>query len=155
LGNARERILELLGSAVRLIGSEYAPAEGDGNFNVTMRTPPGTSLDATDRAAQQLEDALTRLPAVVAVFSSVSAAGTGFGGRDSRANISVQLVPKGERDRSISEVISEVRQSSRQVPNTTTSTSVSNAFGGGGGGGNVSMNVIGPDVDVVSGLAPQ
>jgi HAE1 family hydrophobic/amphiphilic exporter-1 len=149
----------LVGTAVfllqaRLIGSEYAPAEDDGNFNVNMRTPPGTSLDATDRAAQQLEDAIMRIPETVAVFTSVTAGGSGFGGGDSRASMSVQLVPKGERNRAVFDVMNEVRSTGRQIPNTTTSASVSSPLGG-GGGNNVTMNVVGPDVDVVTGLAPQ
>jgi HAE1 family hydrophobic/amphiphilic exporter-1 len=137
----------------RMIGSEYTPAEDDGNFQVTMRTPPGTSLEAVDRSARLLEDAITAIPEVQAVFTSVSAGGSGMGGGDSRANVSVQLSSKTERNRSVFEVMNEVRQLGRQVPNATTSASQSSSLPG-GGGSNVSINVVGPDADVVTGLAP-
>src|SRR5947208_10127598 len=94
-----------------------------------------------------------RIPEVVAVFSSVTAGGSGIGGGDSRANISVQLVPKGERNRSVFDIIGEVRQLGRQVPNTTTNASASSPLGV-GGGSNIPINIVGPDVDVVTGLAP-
>jgi HAE1 family hydrophobic/amphiphilic exporter-1 len=139
----------------RLVGSEYVPAEDDSNFSVNMRTPPGTSLEAADRAAMQLEDALQQVPEVVAVFSSVSGAGAGFGGGESRANITVQLTPKQERSRSVFEVMNDVRQMGRQIPNITVSSSVSSPLGGGGGGSNVNINVSGPDVDVLSQSAAQ
>ncbi len=138
----------------RLVGSEYVPAEDDSNFSVNMRTPPGTTLEAADRSARQLEEALQRVPEVVAVFSSVSGAGVGFGGGESRANITVQLVPKQERDRSVFDVMTEVRQMGRQIPNVTVSSSVSSPLGG-GGGNNVNINVSGPEVDVVTQAAAQ
>ena len=138
----------------RLIGSEYVPAEDDSNFSVNMRTPPGTSLEAADRAARQLEEALQGVPEVVAVFSSVTGAGSGFGGGNSGANITVQLVPKTERNRSVFDVISEVRQMGRQIPNVTIGANVSNPLGG-GGGSNININVSGPDVDLVTQAANQ
>src|SRR5207253_4567885 len=40
---------------LHVLGVEYAPAEDDNTFEVSLSLPPGTSLDATNQAAQQLE----------------------------------------------------------------------------------------------------
>jgi hydrophobic/amphiphilic exporter-1 (mainly G- bacteria), HAE1 family len=133
----------------RMIGQEYVPAEDDSNFFVNMRTPPGTTLDAADRSARQLEQALDGIPEVVAVFSTVFGAGAGVGGGNSGANITVQLVPKTERNRSVFEVINEIRGMGRQIPNVTVGANVASPLPG-GGGSNININVIGPDVDAVT-----
>jgi len=138
----------------RLIGQEYVPQEDDGNFFINMRTPPGTTLEAADRAARQLEASLEGVPEVAAVFSSVFGAGAGFGGGNSGANITVQLVSKTERNRSVFEIINEVRGMGRQIPNVTVGANVSSPLPG-GGGSNININVIGSDVDLVTQAAAQ
>src|SRR5262249_11805136 len=100
----------LVGLAVAVIqlplgGTEDGRREDDNNFNVNLSTPPGTSLQATDQAARQLEAALQRIPEVQDVFTSVSGPGAGggfggFGGGGARASMAVQLVPKSQRTRS-------------------------------------------------------
>ena len=57
------------------IPTEYAPDEDDSNFSVNMQTPPGTSLQATDDAAHQMEAGLQSIPEVQYVFTSVSGGG--------------------------------------------------------------------------------
>ncbi|MBM2811765.1 MAG: putative acriflavin resistance protein [Chloroflexi bacterium] len=138
----------------RVIGTEYVPAEDDGNFNVNMSTPPCTSLEGMDRGARQMEAYLSGIEEVRGVFASVSGSGSGVGDGGGRANIAVQLVSKEERQRPIIEIMNDVRQYGRQIPGTIVRTSVPSPLGGGAGSG-ISINVSGPDLDVVKEVAGQ
>ena len=70
---------------MNIIGSEYAPKEDENQLSVNLSMPPGVTLDATDRVAQQVEAVLsdkTRFPEVKTLFTSVG--GGGFGGEGAR-----------------------------------------------------------------------
>ena len=81
------------------LGNEFLPAVDDGNVNVFLRLPPGTSPERTNEIAQQLEGLVAEMPHVQHVFTT--AGGFLFGGatvsRGGRGSISVQLSPAGER----------------------------------------------------------
>jgi HAE1 family hydrophobic/amphiphilic exporter-1 len=154
----------LVGAAIamiqlRLVGTEYAPLEDDNNFNVNMSTPPGTTLQATDASARQLEALLQQIPEVQDVFASVSGGGGfgGFGGGGGRAGMAVQLVPKSQRGRSAVDITQQVRTFSRQIPGVTINASIQSPFGGGGGGGgnNLSVIVSGPELATLNQVATQ
>ncbi|MDQ3811283.1 MAG: efflux RND transporter permease subunit, partial [Chloroflexota bacterium] len=146
-----------------LIGAEYAPEEDDNNFNVNLQTPPGTSLEATDEAARQMEAMLQSIPEVQYVFTSVSGGGGGFGpggGGGGRASYAVQVVPKQQRQRSVFQILDEVRTRGRGIPGATVNGGVQNPLGGGGGfggGGTSSINLqlAGPDLSTLNQVADQ
>lgn len=144
-----------------LIGSEYAPQEDDNMFSVNLNSPPGTSLKATDAAAQQMEAALTKMPEVQYIFTSVSGGGGGgFGRGGGRASMDVQVVPKQQRTRSVFDMIAEARAVGRRIPGVTVSADVPSPLGGGGGFGgggtaSVSVQLAGPDLDTLNQVAAQ
>ncbi len=148
-----------------LIPSEYAPDEDDNNFTMNLSTPPGTSLDATDAAARQLEAALDSIPEVQYVFTSVSGGGAGGfggfgGGGGGRASYAVQVVPKQQRSRTVFEIMDQARALGRGIPGVTVNADIQNPLGGGGGfggGGTSSINLqlAGPDLDTLQQVAEQ
>ena len=144
-----------------IIGSEYAPQEDDNMFSVNLNTPPGTALTATDDAAKQMEAALAQMPEVQYIFTSVSGGGGGFFGRGGgRASLDVQLVPKQQRERSVFDMITEVRRIGNRIPGVQVNADVPSPLGGGGGfggGGNASVNVqiAGPDVPTLNQISDQ
>lgn len=87
---------------LRLIGFEFMPAEDQGEFNLTLEMPAGTALEATNRATQQFESKLSRVPEVSSYFVTIGRSGGGFSGFDEAryATINVKLVGKGERRKS-------------------------------------------------------
>jgi hydrophobic/amphiphilic exporter-1 (mainly G- bacteria), HAE1 family len=144
---------------LHVLGLEYAPQEDDNNFNIMMQTPPGSSLSATDAVARQMYGVLRQIPEVQDVFTSVSIPGGGggfFGARGGgRINMSVQLVDKSQRNRSIFDVINQVRGAARNIPGATFSAGVASPLGGPGGGGNINMDVTGPDLDTLQQVTDQ
>ena len=58
--------------ALNLVGSEYVPQEDDGQFTVSLTTPPGTSLAGNRRGGTRRSKIdLLKLPEVQRVFTSV------------------------------------------------------------------------------------
>ena len=137
--------------ALNLVGSEYVPQEDDGQFTVSITTPPGTSLAGTDTVTRVVEERLQKLPEVQRVFTSV---GAGGGNSTRNANLSVELKDKHDRKRSIFQVLSEVRSWSRDFPDVQMRGSISNPLGGGGGGGGaLSLRLLGEDLNTLTDLA--
>jgi len=133
-----------------IIGSEYTPPEDDGNFQVNITMPPGTSLAGTDNVSRRVEAALAKIPEVQNVFTSV---GGGFGGNSARnAQMAVQLVDHKSRERSVFLILNDVRRIARQFPDAQIRASVSNPLAGGGGGA-LSVRVQGDDFDKLNDLA--
>jgi hydrophobic/amphiphilic exporter-1 (mainly G- bacteria), HAE1 family len=134
-----------------LIGSEYAPTEDDGLFQVTLTMPAGTSLDGTNAAARQAETVLRGIPEVQDIFSSVG--GGGFGSSSAtQATIAVQLVDQHQRQRSVSQVIDSFRRAARAIPNAQVRASVQNPLAG-GGGAPIDIRILGPDEQTLEALA--
>jgi hydrophobic/amphiphilic exporter-1 (mainly G- bacteria), HAE1 family len=143
---------------LRILGTEYAPAEDDNTFTVNLQLPPGTSLDATDQAARQMEAYIRQMPEVTYYFTSVTVPGGGGGfnrGGASSVSIAVQAVDKSQRQRSVFDLLNALRADARQIPSANFSGGVSSPLpgGGGGGAGSINMQISGPDLNTVNQLA--
>ncbi len=141
-----------------LIGSEYAPSEDDGLFTVSVTLPTGTSLAGTDAVVKQVEQALARIPEIEGVFATVGSGG-GFGGGSSSsrsASISVQLVEKAHRERTVFDIVRHVNQVLPRFPGAQLRANPpNNPLAGGGGGGSVQVRLLGDDFERLTQLASQ
>ncbi|MFN0071371.1 MAG: efflux RND transporter permease subunit [Chloroflexota bacterium] len=135
-----------------MIGSEYAPAEDDGLFQVNISMPAGTSLDGTNAVARRVETILKTIPEVHDIFTSVGGGGGGGGANTRNATIAVQLAEHKERHRTVFEVISEFRRLTRGIPDAQIRASVQNPLAGGGGSG-ISIRIQGDDLQVLEEIA--
>ena len=140
---------------LNLIGSEYAPPEDDGNFQVNITMPPGTSLAGTDAITKRVEAGIAAIPEVQNVFTSVGGGGGfGGGGGTRSASMAVQLKDKHSRERSVFQVLNDVRRVGRSVPEAQVRASVSSPLAGGGGGG-LSIRIQGDDLAKLGEIASQ
>ncbi|MGQ3685282.1 MAG: efflux RND transporter permease subunit [Candidatus Loosdrechtia sp.] len=99
------------------LSTEFAPVADTGQFVISFETPEGATLPETDAFAKQIEHVLDKTPEVDYYFLAVGLAARGAGpGRVSRGISFVRLKPHGERDRSQSEVVSELRSRLREIP---------------------------------------
>lgn len=136
-----------------MIGSEYAPPEDDGLFQVNISMPAGTSLDGTNAVARRVEAILKTIPEVHDTFTSVGGGGGGGGGTNTRsATIAVQLAEHKERHRTVFEVIGEFRRLTRGIPDAQIRASVQNPLAG-GGGAPINIRVQGDDLRVLEEIA--
>ncbi|NOT25590.1 MAG: efflux RND transporter permease subunit, partial [Acidobacteria bacterium] len=102
-------VLVLLSSVplFQIVSVTFITQDDQSGFDVTVRAPEGTSLDATQLMANRLTTAIRRIPEVN--YTLVTVAGDGAGTQNT-ASIFVKLVPIGERDRDQFAVMAEVRE---------------------------------------------
>lgn len=114
------------------IGSEYMPRTDEGGFRVSVELPAGQTIDQTNVVVSNLEHYLASIPEVVNCLSSVGSPTSNVG------SISVQLVDRKERSRSVWDVTDQVRAyATKNIPSAIirvneTQTSVAGVSGSGG-----------------------
>ena len=114
------------------IGSEYMPRTDEGGFRVSVELPVGQTIDQTNVVVSNLEHYLASIPEVVNCLSSVGSPTSNIG------SISVQLLDRKERSRSVWDVTDQVRAyATKNIPSAIirvneTQTSVAGVSGSGG-----------------------
>ncbi len=146
--------IALLGSG--LIGSEFFPISDTGEFRIRIEMPIGSSLELADRAARQAEAALQQAPEVTTFFTQVGAASEGFGFQtpgSQIAEIAVSLVDRGQRPRSVENVMDDLRARLTGIP--AAKVKISTSGEAGGGQAPIQVEVAGPDRARLQALAAQ
>jgi Cation/multidrug efflux pump len=88
------------------IGTELVPEDDQGEFNVSVNLPTGTSFQRTEEYFKDLEPMLRKLPAVQTVFTNVNSG---------QANFFVGMIPLEDRELSyIDKIRSVIGMSSAQ-----------------------------------------
>lgn len=106
-------LVALVGSLFLLpqLGFEFMPESDQGAFSIVYNLPVGSSLSSSDEAAEEIEEILKDIPEVKTITTSVGTENMMQGaGSSNTGSINVDLVNLSERDRSIDEVMEEVRQ---------------------------------------------
>jgi HAE1 family hydrophobic/amphiphilic exporter-1 len=144
------------------VGSEFFPQEDDGQIQINVLMPPGTNLEATDRAARQAERIILSETSgeAVTLLTRVGSRGGGnfFGGGGAGSNsatIDLRLVDKADRSRSSTIIANVLREKLQKVPDANIAVTLAASAGGGGGGSPIQMQIFGPDQNVLIDLANQ
>jgi len=132
-------------------GFEFFPQVDQGQFGVSIRTAPGTSLVQTDKVVRQVESVLNALPEMKGGYY-MTLVGTGSANVISSSEsgpqyavISAKVVDKKERKRSIGEIVTDVARKCASIPGAETISVAVTA--GGGPGNNVQKEVQGQNMD--------
>jgi len=103
--------------AARYIGSEFFPTTDESQFTVQIQQPQGTAVQITSAAADQvarliLQTVPPEYVTTVATNSGVPSTGLGFGGNQGPnfSQVSVRLVPPGQRKESTDDLAARVRR---------------------------------------------
>lgn len=142
---------------VPLIGTEFIPASDQGQIEVKVETPSGTTLDETKHATQQVEQFFEPYNDVIQ-SNYLTVGGGGIGSLNAGSNMAtftVQLVEPSERDITTAEVIQGLSQQVKKVPGADVSVA---EFEGGGApstGNPVQVKINGDDWEVLEDLAQQ
>lgn len=124
-----------------IIGSEYMPKTDEGSFRIMVQFPVGQNIDQTNSEVRKIEEYLTTVPEITNYLSSVGTPAGNYG------SISVQMIDRKDRNRSVWQVTDQIRQYLRknypqataQVNESQSSVAgVSGGSGTGGGGPNTS-----------------
>ncbi|MGR3319341.1 MAG: efflux RND transporter permease subunit [Candidatus Anammoxibacter sp.] len=110
------------------LGFEFFPKVDIGKFSIDFELPPGSSIEETDKMARQLEKHLIGIPEIVSYVTTIGntqALKTDIreGGKEGLeyGKISVELVDSGERARTQTEVLEEIKSRIGDVPGLTLS----------------------------------
>ncbi len=149
-------VLILLSSVplFRMTNVNFTPQDDQSEFDVSLRAPEGTSLDATEVMANRISTAVRRIPEVS--YTMVTVAGDSAGTLNT-AGLYIRLKPLGQRDRDQFVIMDEVRNKVLPglTPPGTRATLQAPGIGGGGGGGggggqgDVTFVMQGPDLRVL------
>jgi CzcA family heavy metal efflux pump len=91
------------------IGSGFLPPADEGGFVVDYLTPAGSALQETDRQVKAMERVIAMTPEVAAYSRRTGSELGLFATAQNTGDILVRLKPRGERDRSAEEIISDMR----------------------------------------------
>lgn len=89
------------------VGSDFMPTMDEGEFVLDYESPPGTSLDETDRVLRQLESELATVPEIAAYSRRTGTQLGFFLTEQNRGDYLVRL--KKDRSRSVDEITDELR----------------------------------------------
>lgn len=136
------------------IGAEFMPSSDQGQFQIAVETPSGTSLEETKKVTDEVTGLLTPYEAVLEnVNVSIGGSDIGFGGSTNAATVSVELVPSGERDISTTEVVQAINGGIDNIAGA--EITVSEVQTGLGGGAAIQIGISGEDYDVLKELGDQ
>ena len=137
----------------RIVNINFTPQDDQSEFDVSLRAPEGTSLEATEVMTNRVSAAIRQIPEVV--YTMVTVAGDSAGTLNT-ASLFVRLKPIGERDRDMFQIMDQVRNDilpKTAAPGMRTSLTVPGIGGGGGGGqggqGDITFVLQGPDLRVL------
>ncbi|HEX6537420.1 MAG TPA: efflux RND transporter permease subunit [Gemmatimonadaceae bacterium] len=95
--------------AYRLVATGFLPEMDEGAFVLDYFTPGGTALDETNRQVNEAERILAATPEIVGTSRRTGAELGFFATQQNSGDIVARLAPRSRRDRSVFEVIDDVR----------------------------------------------
>jgi HAE1 family hydrophobic/amphiphilic exporter-1 len=101
---------------VPLLGTEFVPKADFSETSLNFYTPVGSSLEATEAKARQVEGIVREFPEVRYTLSTIN---TGNAQGKIYANVYVRLVDRKSRSRNVDEMSAVLRERLKQVPGIT------------------------------------
>ena len=111
------------------LGQEFVPEPDEGQFNVQVETPIGTSIDATSAVLAEIEHRLQQLPGVTYTFTTI---GSGVEERVNVGTVLTKLVPKDQRELSQASLMNMARAALGDLKHLKVSVEIVPRVGGGG-----------------------
>ena len=135
---------------LRLLGTEFVPKADFSEASLNFYTPAGSSLEATEAKARQVEAIVREFPEVSYTLATLN---TGNAQGKMYASVYIRLVDRKDRSRSADDVAGAVRQRLRRVPGITlTQVGLSDSVGG---NKQVEFSLQGPDLRQLEVLSRQ
>jgi len=130
------------------LSTGFFPASDDSQTQITLTTPYGSTIEATDEGARKASEIIAGVDHVTSVFQATGTASTG--GMNSTSNSStnsativVNLTPIDDRDIKQSEIENDLRKALEQLPG------VRLEIGSGGNGTKLTLTLAGDNSDLL------
>lgn len=131
-----------------MVGKNFLPVDDQSQFEISVRTPEGTSLSASSQSFERIASEIRKMPGVTDTLATVG------GGQQQVVNagtIYVKLSDVGTRAKSQEMMMADAREIlAKFPPELRTSVQIVQAFSGGGfRNANVQFLISGPDIKVL------
>ena len=110
-----------------LVGAEFAPNVDNSEFQVTIETPVGSSLDYTASKIRQVDAVLRQFPEISRTYATVGSGSTTEG--TTTASVAVAMVPPDERIRAPGDMAVPVREALEAIPGITVTIGIAGGTG--------------------------
>jgi HAE1 family hydrophobic/amphiphilic exporter-1 len=133
-------------------GFGFVPISDQSEINISVETPPGSSLGYTRVKAEEVARIVRSHKEVAYTYTTIGAASMFGGGSTDVGNIFVRLIPKADRNINQDGLGAVLRQEVKRVGGAT-----ANVFSGGFGGAfkQIQLEVRGPDANRITEYAQQ
>ncbi|WP_071393435.1 efflux RND transporter permease subunit [Bacillus tuaregi] len=136
------------------LGASLFPASDQGQVTISVETPTGSPLTATEAVVQEIEEKMEPYKETIATnYVSVGSSGMGMASGANTASFTLQLVPKAERKMTTEELTKKLSEAVTDIPGA--EITVSEATMGLGTGAAVQININGEDQLVLEELSQQ
>ena len=98
---------------IPFVGTEFIPSSDQGQFNINITLPTGTNLETTREVVSEVEKIVFEIPEIKSMLTTAGEGSGGMGFSTEGGNsgtIMVNLVEQNKRDRSMAQIINELRQ---------------------------------------------
>ncbi|WGU95726.1 efflux RND transporter permease subunit [Paenibacillus dendritiformis] len=148
-------ILLLVGSffLVPFIGMEFMPGGDQGQIQISVQTPSGTSLEETKKVADDVAALLKPYESIIDTASESIGGGGPFGGGANSATFTIQLIRATERDMTTKAMMQELTDAVSEIPGA--EITVSAMESGFGSGSPIQIKLNGQEQDVLEEVASQ
>ncbi|MBS1835190.1 MAG: efflux RND transporter permease subunit, partial [Acidobacteria bacterium] len=127
-----------------MIGKSFIPNSDQSEFEITVRTPPGSSLEGTNQVIQQIEQDVKKLPGVLHVLTAI---GADFQRQVDRGSVLVELVHPSQRKETQEEIMGMARKMLTKYHDVTLGVQYPAAISGGGSDRELVFAIQGPDLN--------
>jgi HAE1 family hydrophobic/amphiphilic exporter-1 len=111
-----------------MVGKDFLPTDDQSQFEVTVRTPPGSSLQGTDEIMKQVEADIRQLPGIRAMLTTV---GADVQKQVDRASIILELLPIKQRKETQQQLMAMAREKLSKYRDLITSVQLPSLVSGG------------------------
>jgi HAE1 family hydrophobic/amphiphilic exporter-1 len=125
---------------IPLLGAEFVPKADLSETTLNFYTPVGSSIEVTEKRAQQIDQLLRQLPEVKYTVTTIN---SGFTAGKIYGAIYVRLVDRKDRQRSVTELSVALRQQLASIPGITITNIGQTDVGG---GKSLQFSIQGPDL---------
>ncbi|HEX2569329.1 MAG TPA: efflux RND transporter permease subunit [Polyangia bacterium] len=131
---------------IKAVPKGFLPKSDDAQFQINVRTPEGTSLEATSLVGERIAREVRKMPEVTLTIVTI---GDNNEKTPNLANIFVKLTEPGQRQASQDQLEERVRHeiTSKQPREYRIAVTDVSAFSGGGSNAPVQYTIAGPDLD--------
>ncbi|QAS53332.1 efflux RND transporter permease subunit [Halobacillus litoralis] len=141
---------------IPLIGTEFIPPSDQGQVEVRVNMPEGTSMEETEVLTEEVDSRIEDFQEIIDVsYLSIGGGGMGSVGNGSSdfASYTIQLVEPGEREKTTQQVMEEIDESLSSIPGA--EIQVSEMDAGLGTGAPLQVQLNGAEYEVLDQLAGQ